>query len=115
MAGHPIEIGASMSGWQGSDRRERLPANWPAIRKRILRRDGHRCTARDQDGDRCPEAATDVDHVRRGDIHEDWNLTSLCEWHHDRKSATEGATAAAIQRAARRKKYRRTETHPGFL
>lgn len=105
-----------MPGWQGSDRRERLPADWQSsIRPRILKRDGYRCTARDQDGTRCEELATDVDHVRRGDIHEDWNLTSLCSWHHDRKSAKEGAAAAARKKAANRKRFRRVETHPGLL
>lgn len=105
-----------MPGWQGSDRRSRLPPDWESkIRPRILRRDGHRCTARDQDGDRCPERATDVDHVRRGDIHEDWNLVAICTWHHSRKSSREGAQAAARKKAAANRKFRRSETHPGLL
>lgn len=104
-----------MPGWQGSDRRDRLPADWQKIRARILKRDGYRCTARLEDDSRCPEPATDVDHVRRGDIHEDWNLTSLCGWHHARKSSREGAEAAARKRRAQRKKFRRVETHPGLL
>lgn len=104
-----------MPNWQGSDRRSRLPSDWPKRRARVLKRDGHRCTARDLDGNRCPEPATDVDHVRRGDVHDDWNLTSLCGWHHDRKSAREGAAEAAKKRAANRKKFRRVEPHPGLL
>lgn len=116
MAGHPLERSLMSGRWQGSDRRSRLPADWESkIRPRILRRDGYRCTARDQDGERCPERATDVDHVRRGDIHEDWNLTSLCAWHHGKKSAREGAIAAKVARAKNRKKYRRVENHPGLL
>lgn len=104
-----------MPGWQGSDRRNRLPADWPKIRKRILKRDGHRCRTLDQDGERCPELATEVDHVRRGDIHEDWNLAAICTWHHGKKSAREGALEAAKKRAATRRKFRRSETHPGLL
>lgn len=104
-----------MPGWEGSDRRSRLPADWPTIRKRILRRDGNRCKSVLEDGERCPEIATEVDHVRRGDIHEDWNLAAICTWHHGKKSAREGAEAAARKRAAVRKKFRRSETHPGLL
>jgi hypothetical protein len=40
-----------------------LPADWPRIRARVLRRDGNRCTHRDQYGERCEELATDVDHI----------------------------------------------------
>lgn len=104
-----------MPGWQNSNRRDRLPADWQAIRKRILKRDGNRCRTLDQDGERCPEMATEVDHVRRGDIHEDWNLVAICTWHHARKSSREGAQAAARKKAAANRKFRRSETHPGLL
>lgn len=104
-----------MPGWQGSDRRDRLPPDWEKRRQRVLRRDGYQCTARDQYDVRCTEPATDVDHKRPGDNHEDWNLTSLCGWHHDKKSSKEGAQAAYKKRAVIRKKFRRVETHPGLL
>ena len=108
--------------WETSDRRSRLPANWGAIRRRILRRDGERCTWIDWiDGKRvrCPARATDVDHIRRGDDHGDANLRSLCEAHHDRKTAREaaaGMTAAARRKRAEiRKRLRRpVEEHPAY-
>lgn len=104
-----------MPGWERSDRRQRLPENWPAIRRRILIRDQHRCTVRDLDGKRCPEPATDVDHIRPGDDHSDHNLRAICEWHHDRKSGHEGGQAAAKARARHRRKFNRQEAHPGAL
>lgn len=104
-----------MPGWEGSDRRLRLPPNWETIRLRVLRRDGYRCRAKNAYGERCNEHAVDVDHINGDDDHRDEALQSLCEWHHDKKSGAEGARAraAAIRRAG--KKYRRTEGHPGLL
>ncbi|GIE98943.1 hypothetical protein Ari01nite_64080 [Paractinoplanes rishiriensis] len=104
-----------MSGWEGSDRRARLPANWPAIRRRILRRDAHRCTARTVYDERCSEPATDVDHIEPGDDHRDANLRSVCEWHHRRKSGREGAAARAAVWRRNQSKYRRSEAHPGLV
>lgn len=101
-----------MSGWDGSTRRERLPADWPERRLYVLRRDGYRCTALRRDNTRCPVRATDVDHIRPGDNHDSANLTSLCRWHHARKSAAEGGRAAAARRAPRR---RPPERHPGDI
>ena len=47
-----------------SGRTTPLPRNWPAIRRAILERDGHRCTAtRGDTGARCDAPATDVDHI----------------------------------------------------
>lgn len=105
-----------MPQWHGSDRRERLPSNWSTVRKRVLRRDDNRCTHRNPDtGVRCAEVATDVDHIIAGDNHSMENLTSLCDWHHQRKSSREGAAALLAKRRAHEKKYRRTEKHPGLL
>ncbi len=104
-----------MPRWEGSDRRQRLPADWDKIRRRILRRDGHRCTHRDEYGKRCEEPATDVDHIVAGDDHREANLTSLCGWHHQRKSSREGALAKAKARRRADRKFRRTEDHPGLL
>lgn len=99
------------SGWIGSTRRARLPRDWSARRARVLRRDGYRCTAADY-GERCPEPATDVDHIEPGDDHSEANLASLCGWHHARKSAREGAAAAHANRAQR---VRPPEPHPGAI
>lgn len=104
-----------MADWRGSDRRSRLPADWEKRRKRVLRRDGYRCTAYLSDGSRCAEPGNEVDHVRPGDDHDDSNLRTLCAWHHARKSAQEGAAAAAAKRRKAAKKFLRTEAHPGLL
>jgi len=69
------------SQWAGSTRRARLPHDWPAIRARILERDGHSCMWVDN-GRRCGAPANQVDHVQRGDNHDDLNLRALCSWHH---------------------------------
>lgn len=70
-----------MPNWVGSDRKERLPPDWLAIRKRILERDGRRCCWV-EDGNRCLAEATDVDHKIPGDDHSPSNLQSLCRRHH---------------------------------
>lgn len=93
--------------WATSDRRTRLPPNWPHIRARILKRDPW-CR-------KCGEyRSAEVDHVNRGDDHSDSNLQGLCVDCHKRKSSNEGGVAAGIQRrklAALRK--RPPEPHPG--
>lgn len=101
--------------WATSDRRSRLPANWPSIVKRIKRRDNNQCTEKLVDGRRCPEVGTDVDHIIAGDDHSDANLTLLCSWHHDRKSSREGGIAAAKKKRFQAAKFRRDEAHPGLL
>ncbi|WJN62543.1 HNH endonuclease [Streptomyces phage phiScoe1] len=104
-----------MPNWEGSDRRSRLPADWPKIRLRVLRRDAGQCTALNQAGERCGEVATDVDHIRPGDDHSMENLRSLCSWHHRKKSGAEGAAAKAARRRAMAKRFDRREQHPGLL
>jgi 5-methylcytosine-specific restriction endonuclease McrA len=99
-----------MPGWQNSDRRSRLPRDWPVRRRRILTRDGGTCTqVREDTGRRCNAPATDVDHVHPGDDHSDSNLTSLCGWHHRQKSSSEGGQANAARHLAPARK------HPGVL
>lgn len=100
-----------MSGWNDSDRRDRLPSNWftelvPFVKKR----DGGRCTWRLPSGKRCPRPGTDVDHRVAGDDHSPGNLQLLCEHHHAKKTAGEGRRAKAAKKASR---YRPTEEHPG--
>jgi 5-methylcytosine-specific restriction protein A len=92
--------------WEGSTRHDRLPPDWPAIRVRILARDGHRCQHHRVDlGRICGERATDVDHS-------DGNLQALCPWHHRKKSGREGGLASGVARAAKR--ARETPAHPGL-
>lgn len=104
-----------MAGWKGSTRRDRLPADWPKIRSRVLKRDGKRCTHTDDDGERCPDIASDVDHIVPGDDHREANLRSLCEWHHLKKSGREGGNALAAKRRQNASKFKRVEKHPGLI
>ena len=93
-------------GWAGSSRHERLPNNWKQLRAGVLDRDGHRCT-RIEAGARCPQVATDVDHIDRANGDSPGNLASLCAWHHAQKTAAEGNQARTRQRRA-------PEPHPGL-
>jgi 5-methylcytosine-specific restriction enzyme A len=102
-----------MSGWEGSDRRERLPADWEARRADRLAYDGYRCTWRLPSGKRCPRPATDVDHREAmADKHERRDLQSLCAHHHGQKSAREGNQARRARKASR---FRPPEEHPGTI
>ncbi|MGL5825543.1 MAG: HNH endonuclease [Nocardioides sp.] len=103
-----------MPGWIGSDRKAELPPDWERTRRRILRRDGGRCTWT-TDYKRCREPATDVDHRTPGDDHSDENLRSLCAPHHRSKSGREGAAAMHQKRRTNAAKFRRDEEHPGLL
>lgn len=83
-------------GWRGSsatNRSDELPPDWPAIRARVMRRDGHRCVWLLPSGARCPNPATDVDHVGANWDHSDENLRALCEPHHDKRTAAQGNAA----------------------
>ncbi|MFI9123898.1 HNH endonuclease [Streptomyces bikiniensis] len=97
--------------WAGSNRRQRLPKDWPAIVRRIKRRDGYRCTSVFETAGRCTQRGTDVDHIIPGDDHSDDNLRLLCRWCHAKKSAREGGQAAALKRVSER---RPTTTHPAL-
>lgn len=101
--------------WSTSDRRTELPPNWPLLRRRVLVRDRHRCTWRNDDGQACGAPATDVDHVRRGGDHSMENLRSLCTTHHRIKSSGEGWAERNRLIQANSRRFRRTEGHPGIL
>lgn len=100
--------------WEAVSRRaKRLPANWKQIRKQVLERDGYQCRKILPAGIRCPEHATDVDHIQAMlDDHSLDALQSLCAHHHGRKSGSEGGHAAAAKRIPRK---RPAEKHPGLL
>lgn len=101
-----------MSGqWKGSDRRASLPKDWDRRRKRILRRDGYRCTEQTAAG-RCEAVANQVDHVGDRDDHRDEMLRSLCQAHHDAKSSQQGVEARVARRNAR---LRPAPQHPSGL
>lgn len=97
--------------WANSDRRARLPKDWPRIRRRIIRRDEGQCAAVYSTGERCVRTDVEVDHIVPGDDHSDTNLQCLCVWHHARKSAAEGGTASALTRV---RTARPTPTHPAL-
>ena len=67
------------------------------------------------DGEPCGDLATEVDHVRAGDDHNDYNLQALCGYHHRRKSAQEGKAASEAKRAEIGSRFRRGEAHPSDL
>ena len=98
-------------GWEGSDRKSRLPPNWGRLRLRVLRRDAYKCQWRDvYTGEKCLAPANQVDHVIPGDDHREENLQSLCAHHHGKKSSQEGNAAKA-----RFPNKRPPERHPGLI
>jgi 5-methylcytosine-specific restriction protein A len=80
--------------WATSTRTERLPKDWAKRRLRILKRDNWTCYICGRPG------ADQVDHIQRGDNHDDTNLAAIhkdpC---HRLKTDREGKEA---QRAATR-------------
>jgi 5-methylcytosine-specific restriction enzyme A len=99
--------------WNTSTRGKRLPGDWKQLRQATLHRDAHQCVSPLRDGGRCPEPATDVDHITRGDNHALENLQSLCAWHHKRKTQQEAQAArAALPRVTEK---RPTGKHPGLV
>lgn len=101
-------------GWAASDRHDRLPPGWDAIRRRVLRRARFRCEALLPSGVRCPAKATDCDHVIPGDDHSDSNLQALCGDHHSAKTRAEAREAYERMRA-KLKHPSSNLKHPGLL
>ena len=97
----------SSGQWAGSDRRDRLPADWPTRRKRIGRRDGWKCQWPKKSGQLCLQPANQIDHREPGVDHSDENLWALCEWHHGKKSGGEGGRASYSRRKAVKNRLRR--------
>lgn len=93
--------------WSGSNRSQRLPSNWAALRAAILKRDNYLCQLR---WSGCDGQATDVDHIKAGDDHRPENLQAACRSCHKKKSSNEGNQAKAALRAAR---FRKKPAHPG--
>jgi len=84
-----------------------LPADWPRIRQRVLKRDGYRCRLQLPG---CLGRATEVHHVGSPDDHGDANLASGCKPCH--ATETGRANARRLFRAPRR---RAPEPHPGMV
>lgn len=89
----------------GGSRRSPLPPHWGQLRAVVFQRDGYQCTATTLQGERCPDAATDCDHIGTHDDHRLVNLRSLCHRHH---ALVTGRQAAA----ARPRRNRPKEQHP---
>lgn len=104
--------------WEGSDRRARLPRNWATLRRSVMQRAGWQCEwMRADTGQRCPEVASDCDHVIPGDDHSPSNLQALCGYHHGVKSGRDGGLAAAASRkpGGRYSRLRKPPEHPGYV
>jgi 5-methylcytosine-specific restriction enzyme A len=86
-----------------------LPKDWASIRRGVLRRDAHRCTAILADGTRCKERATEVHHLGSPSDHRPEMLTAICEWHHKKETARQAN--ANKKRITQR---RQAEPHPGI-
>ncbi|TFD58025.1 HNH endonuclease [Cryobacterium sp. Hh7] len=99
-------------GWETSDRRDRLPRDWPRRVENTRAIAGGRCQAIMNAGTRCVEVGTDCDHIEHGDNHDQDNLQWLCGWHHDRKTAREARAARALM--PRVSAYMEPERHPGL-
>lgn len=85
---------------------------WQRLRVAILVRDGGRCTILADDSSRCPEPATEVDHIRAladGGDDSPQNLRAVCGWHHRRLTAI-----VANAHKPRYSKKRPEEKHPGL-
>lgn len=102
--------------WETSNRKERLPGNWLSLRKQAFDLYGRQCYVV-ENGVRCAEEATDIDHVKHGDDHSLDNLRPICRRHHKTKSSSEGWEALRrqkrIARARAEKKFGHNEEHPG--
>lgn len=97
--------------WVTSDRKERLPDDWPKIRAHVKARAKGRCEANPH-AKRCNGWGTDADHITPGDDHSPENLQWLSGPCHRAKTARE-TTARNQARAAAR--HRPPEPHPGRL
>lgn len=99
--------------WDTSRRRSQLPPDWAQLRKQVFARADHRCEHVESSGQRCTAAATDCDHIKRGNNHALENLQGLCRTHHAQKTQQESRQAWNKRYIEARK--RSPEEHPGAL
>lgn len=93
-----------------SARKQRLPADWPAIVRRVLARDHHICHV-------CRGPGADgVDHLVAGDDHGEHNLAAI---HHHVEPRCHAIKSSAEGTAARRRlatqRRRPVEPPPGLI
>ena len=97
-------------GWEGSDRRARLPRDWPVRVRQTKARAGGRCEGISLDGeprwhvDECSGIGSDCDHDKRGDDHSLTNLRWLSHECHKHKTQHE-----------RPQRKRPKPRHPGVM
>lgn len=91
------------SGWNGHDRRARLPGDWKARRAKVLSRDKYLCQIADDKV--CTGVATEVDHINAGDDHSYRNLQAVCQACHFEKTLAERVN---------RKPAKEPRRHPGL-
>jgi hypothetical protein len=119
----PGVVGVERVPYQGSTRRERLPANWPALRAEAKRLNPARICHQ------CGEpGGTTLDHKERGDLiclapaqHGPGCQCNL-DWIHDRQDVKAGRSrinchgrkTGAEGAAARQRIEREPEPHPAF-
>lgn len=87
------------------------------VRRAVLERDDHQCTAIGRDGQRCPQVANlEAHHVTQyapGEVTTPDMLTTLCHWHHQR--ITQRQAAAARRQTQPTGQKRPPERHPGLI
>lgn len=97
-------------GWDSSRRNQQLPKDWELnYRLPVLSAARWLCEI---NGPGCTRAATDVDHIRRGNDHSRSNLRAVCRVCHAKKSSAEGV---ARRRELKARRKRPEERHPGRL
>ena len=90
--------------WSSSDRRSRLPDNWPALAAIVKRNARGRCQATHH-ADGCDGHGTEVDHITQGDDHSLGNLQALSTACHARKTRLDNGYRGAVAAPS--------ERHPG--
>jgi 5-methylcytosine-specific restriction enzyme A len=80
----------------------------------VFARDGNRCVIIKKDGRRCWDRDNlECDHIEDRNDHSLENLRTICSWHHQRRSASQGGTASAKRQRPQIK--RAPEVHPGLI
>jgi len=100
--------------WQ-NNRPNHVPTR---VREQALDRDGHRCTAVMQNGQRCPET-TNLEAAHLGQWQPGEHTTvdmvrTLCHWHHNRETQQQAATARTQATHTKPSPTRPPEQHPAF-
>jgi len=103
--------------WEGSTRKVTLPPDWARRRQAVFERDGHRCVIIKANGKRCWDRdKLECDHIGDREDHSLENLRTICQWHHGKRSASQGGAASAAAAAQKRTSIKRPpETHPGLI